>query len=102
MPNQPSNQFAPLPGHAVRDAVLEAARRKRSLRPYVIPGVLIGGLAAPIVTMGTADQLPVTIPGTDTTTTLDATLTDTPNSPTDTNPVHTNATPPNEKKRKHP
>jgi soluble lytic murein transglycosylase-like protein len=96
MPKKPSDLSAPLPGEAVRSAVLDAARRNRSARPYVIPGVLVGGLAAPIVAMGTTGQPPVSVPGADITVT-DTTVTTTvqpPTPATTTAPTTTAATTP--------
>src|SRR5262245_30355774 len=80
------------------DAVLDAARRKRSARPYVIPGVLVGGLVAPIVAMGTTDQPPVPVPGTETTVTDTTPTTPAPTTTTTetTTPTETTSTSPSE------
>src|SRR5262245_61023276 len=84
-------RLTPLPGHAVRDAVLEAARRKRSARPYLIPGVLITGLATPVVALGAADDV-VPIPSTGTTAITETATTPRPDTTTATTTTATAAT----------
>ena len=56
MSQTPSENPSHVPAEAIHDAMLEAARRKRSLRPLVLSGIVIGGLAGPGVTSATADE----------------------------------------------